>query len=239
MARYTPEFLASLRQRYEGSDRPMRQLARDFGIGISTLSALVEKEGWHKRSQRRRGAPEAPYIAEASALMAALPPRGSSGADAEPLPAAEAPASLPGAAPPAGGQRSAAERLEALLTQEIAAEEAARAELGELPHLRAEADGCTRRLAILTQTLKTLRAIPPPAPAAEDDQPMDIDELREDLARRLHALIDGRIDSERAALNHQFANLTDAQIKELAEVGRERGMEALLQPLEDVKEPLD
>lgn len=50
MARYTPEFLAALRHRYEKTDQPMRALALEFKIGISTLSSIVEREGWAKRS---------------------------------------------------------------------------------------------------------------------------------------------------------------------------------------------
>ena len=229
MAHYAPEFLAALRQRYEDTDQPMRPLALEFGIGISTLSSLVEREGWKKRSLRQRGSPDAPRIAEAADLMAMLPPRASVTADI---------GAAPADAPPPGGQRSAAERLEALLMQEIAAEEAARAELGELPRLRAEADGCTRRLAILTQTLKTLRAIAPPAAAAEVEPPGDMDALRMDLARRLNGLIMNRVGPRRMALNKQFADLTDDEMQELAEVGRERGMPGLQQPLQTEEELL-
>jgi len=231
MAQYAPEFLTALRNRYEKTDQPMRSLALEFGIGISTLSALVEKQGWAKRSQRKRGSLVAPRVAEASALLAALPPRGNEAA------AATAEHGTAGAdlAPAADDERGAAARLEALLMQEIAAEEAARAELGTLPRLRAEADSCGRRLAILTQTLKTLRAIPAP-PTAQDDPdpvPADIDEFRYALARRIDAFVAARLGKERLALNKQFSALSDDEVRELAAVGRERGMRGLLEPLED------
>lgn len=83
MTRYTPEFLAALKQRYEETDQPMRPLALEFGIGISTLSAIVEREGWVKRSQRRRGRPEASLLSEAQALMTSLPGRSGATAHAE------------------------------------------------------------------------------------------------------------------------------------------------------------
>jgi hypothetical protein len=223
MAHYAPEFLAALRQRYEETDQPMRALALDFGIGISTLSALVEKQGWRKRSLRQRGSPDAPRIAEAAALMAALPPRAGGGVGPH--------------APPAPAAGSTAERLEALLVQEIAAEETARAELGTLPRLRAEADGCARRLAILTQTLKTLRDLAPAA-APHDAPPVDLDAMRAELTRRIEGLVLSRLGPLREALDRQFAELTDEQMQELAAVGRERGMEPLLLP-PDVKAPLD
>ena len=57
MAHYSPDFLTSLRHRYEKTDQPMIELAREFGIGITTLQMLVDKQGWEKRSQRLRGVP--------------------------------------------------------------------------------------------------------------------------------------------------------------------------------------
>src|SRR5690606_11853292 len=72
----SPEFLAALRHGYEETDKPMRTLAREAGIGISTLSSLVEKHGWQKRSRRQRGSPAAAQLAEAAGLLARLPPRG-------------------------------------------------------------------------------------------------------------------------------------------------------------------
>jgi hypothetical protein len=202
MARYTPEFLAALRQRYEETDQPMRALALEFEIGISTVSAIVEREGWTKRSQRQRGSPRAALLSEAQSLLAGLSARGGAINDGGPGLVAEEPPT-PDPSPPRaprveGGEKTTAERLEALLVREIAAEEAARAELGTLPRLRAEADSCTRRLAVLTHTLKLLRGIPA-APAAglpdDDDMPRDIDEFRLDLARRIDAFVASRADA--------------------------------------------
>ena len=74
MAQYSPEFLTSLRHRYEKTDQPMIELAREFGIGITTLQMLVDKQGWDKRSQRLRGMPRAARLEqEAEALAKAQP----------------------------------------------------------------------------------------------------------------------------------------------------------------------
>jgi transposase-like protein len=43
---YTPEFLASLRFRYEQTGQPVRLIARDFGIAERTLFRAAEREGW-------------------------------------------------------------------------------------------------------------------------------------------------------------------------------------------------
>lgn len=210
MTRYTGEFLAALRQRYEETDQPMRPLALEFGIGISTLSAIVEREGWVKRSQRRRGRPEATLVSEAQALMASLPGRGLGNETAVAM--VERSMTLPlagggsNAVAGANANLTAAERLEALLLQEIAAEEGAREALGEAPRLRAEADGCTRRLAIMTQTLQTLQKLreaeakPQRCPRCEEaDSPEALDRFREALARRIEGFIvarTGRLPTE-------------------------------------------
>ncbi|HZL30742.1 MAG TPA: hypothetical protein VFC54_06735 [Pseudolabrys sp.] len=69
MVRYTEAFIATARHGYENTDQPMRELARELGIGITTLSTLAETHGWAKRSQRQRGVPPAmQLLAEAQAL---------------------------------------------------------------------------------------------------------------------------------------------------------------------------
>ena len=215
MTRYSTEFLAALRQRYEETNQPMRPLALEFGIGISTLSALVERHGWVKRSHRKRGRPEASLISEAQALMASLPARAGATMTNE-LPALErSPTPSPSVALAGGGRPltvgaalgenlTAAERIEALLLNEIAAEEAAREALGNEPRLRTEADACARRLAMMTQTLQTLQKIRAVQPMANtrcqcaeyDDLPEDMDAFREQLARRIEAFMESRDDEE-------------------------------------------
>ncbi len=65
-----------------------------------------------------------------------------------------------------------------------------------------------------------------------DDMPEDIDAFRNALARRIEAFVESRIGPERVALEKQMSALTDDELKELIEAGRERGMQALLQPPE-------
>lgn len=213
MVRYAEDFLAALRQRYEQTDQPMRSLAREFSIGISTLSAIVERHGWVKRSQRKRGRPEASLVSEAQALMESLPARGGVSADSGLAFSLEAPPtpdpSPPRAARVEGGEQTAAERLEALLLKEIAAEEVAREALGNEPRLRTEADACARRLAVMTQTLQTLQKIRETQPIGNarcqcseyDDIPEDMDAFRDELARRINAFVKSRA-GENAETDH-------------------------------------
>lgn len=226
MARYTPEFLAALQHRYEKTDQPMRSLAAEFEIGISTLSSLVEKQGWAKRSQRQRDCPPTlrNVLAQAEALAveaSTLPPRSgradrrasadaSRGGRSNQSPPEGPPDPSPPLAALAGGGEPAvlvaegqpalspAERLEALVVKEIAAEETMRAELETRPRARGESERCARTLSILTQTLQTLQRLPGSQGSGtrvcdcDDDMPEDMDAFRDELARRIRAFVASR-----------------------------------------------
>jgi hypothetical protein len=247
MARYSPELLAALRRRYEDTDQPMNALAADFGIGITTLQTLVRKQGWTQRSQRLRVCPPAMRLLEqAETLAAGLPERQSSAPQATANPAlplagrastfASADSTAPGAPPP-DSNLSPVERIEALVVKEIEAEEAARAELALRPRARHDAERCARTLSVLTQTLQTLQQLRDGDAGRRScdcgEEPRDMDALRNMLARRIEGLIENALGRERVLLDQQFAGLTDEQLKELAEVGRARGMQALLCPPEE------
>lgn len=90
---------------------------------------------------------------------------------------------------------------------------------------------------MLTQTLKTLRAIPaaaPPAMPDDPDMPEDIDKFRRELARRINAFVESRLGEERVKLDTQFSALSDDELKELAAVGRERGTRAFFASPEEL-----
>ena len=214
MARYSPDLLAALRYRYEQTDQPMNALAADFEIGITTLQTLVRKNGWTQRSKRMRDCPPSVHLLEeAEALVASLPVgnEATPTLEATPTPtlpllgggshaaAPNSPAPMPepiGAAPPTLAHLSPVERLEALVEKEIAAEEAARAELGIRPRSRNEAERCARTLSVLTQTLQTLRKLGGEGGGKStyeyDDMPEDLDAFRNEFARRIRAFFASR-----------------------------------------------
>jgi hypothetical protein len=242
MAQYSPEFLAALRYRYEQTDQPMHALAADFGIGVTTLQNLVRKNGWTPRSRRLRHRPLSmllPEAAEAPPLPAAqvepqqAPALSLSEGESDAVPAdtvVHTPAADGATAP---STLSPAERLQALVEKEIAAEEATRAALGIRPRSRNEAERCARTIVKLTHALQTIQKLRAADRADADDydeMPEDIDELRMALARRIEGFVAGRIGRPRMQLNQQLAGLTDDELRELIQVGRERGMQALLQP---------
>ena len=228
MAGYTPEFLASLRHRYEQTEQSMPSLAKDFEIGLRTLHRMVEREGWKKRSELPPRELPAPIrlLDEANALLSAketepsLPsPRerqrvvgrvGAQGAGVGGLsPPNEVPPTPDPSTPLGSASRgegnatlSAAERIERLVLKEIEVEEAKRAQLGALPRAAAEAAATARTLAILTHTLHALQRLRLGQPGARyddhDDMPRDIDEFRRELARRIDAFVASRTDARNA-----------------------------------------
>ncbi len=94
------------------------------------------------------------------------------------------------------GGESAIDRIERLVEQELAAEEAGRAQFGLLPRAPGDAERCARTLAILTKTLQALAHLRGGATVQgsnnDHDIPADIDEFRRDLARRIEAFLESR-----------------------------------------------
>lgn len=189
MARYTPEFLAHLRHRYEETNDTLAAIALDCRISERTLNRMRDREGWNRRSDREPHGmtPAMRLLEEATGLLAAQGAVEESRvgtAPAAPLPTLPAP--------------SAAERIARLVEKEIAAEEAMRAHLGALPRTPADAERAARTLATLTQTLHALARLrcgeTPDIGGDDDDMPRDIDEFRRDLARRIDAFVASRTE---------------------------------------------
>lgn len=194
MAHYAPEFLAAVRHRYEKTDQPMIEMAREFGIGITTLQVMVDKQGWEKRSQRLRGLPRALRLQrEAEALAAGVvPPEEKEPPAPDPSPPL---VSLAGGGEPTAGARglepSPIERLEALVVQEIADLESARELRAGKRTSGAGAERTAQALASLTRTLQTIRSMRGERPPVTFDAPddIDLDAQREALAYRIEALV--------------------------------------------------
>jgi len=190
MARYLPAVIASARRDYETTNKTLARIALDHEVSERTINRWRDAEGWARRSERVHELPPAlRALQEATALLterAAAAPR----PDA---PEAAAPATGVPDAPEASGP-SSIERIERLVQQELAAEEATRAGLGRLPRTPADAERCARILSTLTQTLYALArlrgAAAPDRETDHDDMPADIDDFRRALARRIEACLE-------------------------------------------------
>jgi hypothetical protein len=213
MPRYAPDLVASVIDDYLHTGKPVGLIARDHAIGERDVTRIRHAAGLPPRRTRVRNLPPAMEgLVEARALLRASVGRAKlDSAHAETsVPATEQPddnragtapsltrtaqSADPGAPLPA---LPAIDRIERLVEQELAAEEAGRAQFGLLPRAPGDAERCARTLAILTRTLHALARLRGGATEQglrhdDDDMPADIDEFRRDLARRIEAFLESR-----------------------------------------------
>jgi hypothetical protein len=188
----TPEAWAQIRHEYEHTRRSIEDICLAYGISPNTLRRRVKTWGWTMR--------QPPISAEG-------PP-----ARAEPDLAAEPP---PPIAEPSE-TRPAHERLQGAVTRVMRAIETTSARLTAGVHLR-ETEMAARALGLLTRTLRDLDGLLSRHPVIRDadDPPENIDEFRNELARRLESVIashEAQIPAKYEAAWTEFA----AQAKQAA-----------------------
>jgi hypothetical protein len=217
---YTPEFLESLRRRYEETRESLNSIGAEFGLDPQTVSRIARRAGWRMRSAMRH-LPEHVRLAEAvkqsahsrasgnpawvpafagtsgevsgvseQATLKDMDARNKCGHDEEQL---------------AGSDSSALARLEKQVLRELEIEEAQRAALGTTPRPPAEAAHKARAYASLLQTIQAIERARSgePLPAGHPDEsldpaPHDIDEFRLALARRIETFVASRTDAGHA-----------------------------------------
>jgi hypothetical protein len=193
---YTPELMANGRYRYERTDESLISIASDFGVHRNTFSALVEREGWvrYKRPPRDLS-PAAKLLAQANDLND--PPSAAAAAPIEENTELQRPGSAEnGPALPVPGDTIM--RLHRAVLEELGAVEAMRARLKREPQDPADAERTARTLSSLTETLQKLQRLQCTLPQTElkddDDMPVDIDEFRRELARRIRVFVESRTE---------------------------------------------
>jgi alkylhydroperoxidase family enzyme len=217
MPHYAPELCASVIDQYLHTDKPVAAIARDHAINERDVTRIRHAAGVPPRGQRVRALPPAMRLLQEATrrLKAAAPPNADVGRNKRGEAERIAPDDAERVADVAGGamrcaycalrahteppspfsDASAIARLERLIEQELAALEATRAELGALARAPIDAERCARILSILTQTLQRLmrlRAGAAPEQGSsydDDDMPTDMDGFRNELARRIRALV--------------------------------------------------
>ena len=193
---YTPELLANGRYRYERTDESLISIASDFGVHRNTLRALVDREGWVRYKQPPRDlSPAAKLLAQANDLSD--PPSAPAGAPIEENTELQRPGSAENgpALPPPGDTIM---RLHRAVLEELGAVEAMRARLKREPQDPTDAERTARTLSSLTETLQKLQRLQCTLPKTElkddDDMPVDIDEFRRELARRIRVFVESRTE---------------------------------------------
>jgi hypothetical protein len=186
---YTPEFLAYARQRFEQTGDSLVDIGLDLGISSESVRLLGKREDWKRYAPPPQGLPPAVKLV----VQAETPdhqPReqsGPQGAAAAVLPQAEGEGDIPPLA-------DTVARLHRAVIDELAAIDALPA------HTRNAGSSArtARTLASLTETLQKLQRMEPdPANAGPDDadMPADIDEFRNELARRIEVFVAERADA--------------------------------------------
>jgi len=221
MPRYTPELCASVIDQYLHTGKSTELIARDHAINERDVTRIRHAAGVPARGARVRSLPPAmTALVEARALLRAANTESVGRAK---LDSAHAETSVPATEEPDDNRAGTApmvplpalpaiDRIERLVEQELAAEEASRAQFGLLPRAPGDAERCARTLAILTRTLHALARLRGGATTQglrhDDDIPADIDEFRRDFARRIDAFVaaethgqDAHSDSGAAALD--------------------------------------
>jgi hypothetical protein len=193
---YTPELLANGRYRYERTDESLISIASDFGVHRNTFRALVAREGWVRYKQPPRDLlPAAKLLAQANDLNDL--PSAAAAARIEEKTELQQPGSAENgpALPPPG---ETIMRLHRAVLEELGAVEAMRARLKREPQNPADAERTARTLSSLTETLQKLQRLQCTLPETEfkddDDMPVDIDEFRRELARRIRVFVESRTE---------------------------------------------
>jgi len=184
---FTPELLAYTRQRFEGTDAPFSEIAADLGVHRNTLRKIARHECWTRYVRPPQGLPPAvKLLMQAEALESHPEVRGGVQGNSA---IASAQAEDEGVIPPLA---EAVARLHRVILDELAGLEALRAKLKRPPRGSA---GTARTLATLAETLQKLQHLQRnPANAGSDDadMPSDIDEFRNELARRIDQFVASR-----------------------------------------------
>ena len=176
-----PERIAEDKQLYELTETPVPDIATLMGMSRRTLARRIVEWGWTPRS--------APRHVTDRALVAAAPAVAVVNA---------APGDADDSLAPEARTAANAARIQKIVKRGLDAVERVLDKVG--PADEGGAERSARTLAAVARTLQEMAAITkpdegaPPDEADDDPIPRDIDEFRNELARRIHALIDARQD---------------------------------------------
>ena len=169
----TPEVWAQIRHEYENTRRSIEDICLAHGISSNTLRRRVKTWGWQMRQ---------PPISDEGPLARAE--TDFAAGNAEPLPHFTEPPD----------PQPASQRLQGAAARVMRAIETTSARLTKPVHLR-ETEMAARALGSLTRTLRELNELlrQHPAKAPDDDPPPEnMDDFRNELARRIRAFVASR-----------------------------------------------
>jgi hypothetical protein len=179
---FTPEQISEARYLYEQTLVPITDIAATLGVSPYTLRMRVKEFNWRQRNPHGRSfSPEQLLRRRAEAAATAKKKNAVQEEGAQPAPV---------------DRVARVARLERIVETQIELIEKLMAKMGTA--LPEDPERITRSLAVLHRTLQELLRQEPPVPTegADDDDsvPCDLDELRQELCRRLETIVAGRAD---------------------------------------------
>jgi len=193
--KYTSELLENARQRFEETDESLASIAVDLDIHKVTLWRLARRYGWKRHSSPPHDlSSAAKLLLQVKRLEDASLKSADQTAPAQR--AAEGQVAGESALPPI---EMTVEQMHRTVIAELATVQTMRAAHGREPQSPIDAERTARTLAIHTATLQKLQRMQCAAPQTgpyDDDIPADIDEFRNDLARRIDAFVESETDEE-------------------------------------------
>ena len=207
--KFTPELLANVRRRFEGSDEPLSTMAADLGCCKTSLRGIAQREGWVRYVAPPRDLSSAARLLERAEALSSYPPLegegrersergGVSEQERSPPPGNSREATVADLPPPGGGEeragggdpavptpeqvRAAIAELHSGATKELADFKAFRATLKGKPLGLLERERVARTYSNLSATLRQLQVMLSAAPAAAiDNNETAYDDMPADL----------------------------------------------------------
>ena len=188
--KFSPELEARGRYLFEETNASMADIAFELGIHKGTVPIVAKRRNWKRYVPPPHDvSPATRILVEADGLERRREAV-QSGSDGEPA----LPAQPDGAS--SESESDLVARLRRAVLNELTVIESLRNRLKNEPQSRVAAERTARTLSTLTDTLQKLQrlqcAVPTNGP--DYDMPVDIDEFRNELARRIEAFVASRID---------------------------------------------
>jgi hypothetical protein len=194
-SKFSPELEARGRHLFEETDAKLADIAFELGIHKGTVRVVAERRGWKRYVPPPRDvSPATRILVETESLE-----RRRETAQTGPEDGRAQPDGTGGAS-----ESDLVARLRRAVLNELTVIESLRDRLKNEPQSRVAAERTARTLSTLTDTLQKLQRLQCAVPASGSlyDIPADIDEFRNELARRIEAFVASRTDegdAQRAA----------------------------------------
>jgi hypothetical protein len=188
--KFSPELEARGRYLFEETNASIADIAFELGIHKGTVPIVAKRRNWKRYVPPPHDVPPATRILVEADGLERRREAVQSGSDGEPA--------LPAQPDGASGESESdlVARLRRAVLNELTVIESLRNRLKNEPQSRVAAERTARTLSTLTDTLQKLQRLQCAVPASGSlyDIPADIDEFRNELARRIEAFVASRTD---------------------------------------------